>query len=77
MTTRTSPERQATRVWLGLVALTLGSAWLGESAASACGSAKSPCKSARVVLFSTSSAPPSLPVAKSRMGGIMGVIICS
>ena len=35
MTMLTSPERQATRVWLGLVALTLGSAWLGESAASA------------------------------------------
>ena len=25
-------ERRVTRVWLGLVALTLGSAWLGEGA---------------------------------------------
>lgn len=34
MTTRTSSERQVTLVWLGLVVLTLGSAWLAESAAS-------------------------------------------
>ncbi|WP_374247079.1 cytochrome C oxidase subunit IV family protein [Zoogloea sp.] len=35
MTKPDDAERQVTWVWLGLVVLTLGSAWLGESASSA------------------------------------------
>ncbi len=34
MDTHATQEQQATQVWLGLVLLTLGSAWLGETLAS-------------------------------------------